>query len=196
MPEDDRRVRRTKKLLKEALVELTLERGYEDLTIQDITERADIGYRTFFRHYPDKDALLKDILASIQVELRELMASPPPEVFLNPEIDVTEYRDSAILFEHVRKHCDLYRVLLRSERTIVESVMDFSMSELKKNFGHVPSPAVPLDILANHVIGATIAMVRWWLDNDMKQSPDEMGDYYSGLVLRPLRRMVLKSMAN
>jgi hypothetical protein len=74
--------------------------------------------------------------------------------------------------------------------------MDFSISALKKNFGDVPSPAVPLDILANHVIGATIAMVRWWLDNGMKQSPEEMGDYYTGLVLRPLRRIVLSSTAS
>jgi AcrR family transcriptional regulator len=193
MAKVDRRVRRTQKLLKEALVALTLERGYEELTIQDITDRADIGYRTFFRHYVDKDALLKAVLSSIQMELRELMALPPQDVFTNTEIDVTDFTDNAILFKHVREHCDLYRVLLRSERTIVESVMDFSMAELKKNFGNLPKSAVPLDIIANHVIGATIAMVRWWLDNDMKQTPEQMGDYHARLVLRPLREMVLKS---
>ncbi|HUF38453.1 MAG TPA: TetR/AcrR family transcriptional regulator [Anaerolineales bacterium] len=195
MTQVDRRVRRTKKLLKEALVALTLERGYEDITIQDITDRADIGYRTFFRHYADKDELLKAVLASIQMELRELMALPPPEVFANTENDVAEFTDNAVLFRHVREHCDLYRVLLRSERTIVESVMDFSMIQLKKNFGDLPESAVPLDIIANHVIGATIAMVRWWLDDDMKQSPEQMGDYHTRLVLRPLRELILKSQA-
>jgi AcrR family transcriptional regulator len=187
----DRRVRRTKKLLKEALVALTLERGYEDLTIQDITERADIGYRTFFRHYADKDALLKAVLASIQMELRELMTLPSPEVFADSGMDVADFTDNAILFRHVREHCDLYRVLLRSERTIVESVMEFSMSELEKNFGDMPAPGVPLDIIANHVIGATIAMVRWWLDNELQQSPEQMGDYHTRLVLRPLRELIL-----
>jgi AcrR family transcriptional regulator len=193
MPEVDRRVRRTQKLLKEALVALTLERGYEDFTIQDITDRADIGYRTFFRHYEDKDDLLKAVLASIQMELRELMAPPPAEMFTDPDFDATAFTDNAILFEHVRKHCDLYRVLLRSERTIVESVMEFSMSELKKNFGDLPPSKVPLDIIANHVIGATIVMVRWWLDNGMKQSPEEMGNHHARLILRPLREMVRQS---
>ena len=196
MAEVDRRIRRTQKLLKEALVALTLERGYEDLTIQDITDRADIGYRTFFRHYADKDALLKAVLASIQMELRELMALPPRDVFTNTEIDVADFTDNAILFKHVREHCDLYRVLLRSERTVVESVMDFSKAELKKNFGDLPESAIPLDIIANHVIGATIAMVRWWLDNEMKQTPEQMGDYHARLVLRPLREMILKSIAS
>jgi hypothetical protein len=73
----------------------------------------------------------------------------------------------------------------------VESVMEFSMSELEKNFGDMPAPGVPLDIIANHVIGATIAMVRWWLDNELQQSPEQMGDYHTRLVLRPLRELIL-----
>src|SRR5205809_797707 len=47
----DRRVRRTQQLLAEALIALTLEKGYEAVTIRDITKRADVGYATFFRHY-------------------------------------------------------------------------------------------------------------------------------------------------
>ena len=44
----DRRIKRTQKLLQEALIELTLEKGFDDVTIRDITERADVGYTTFF----------------------------------------------------------------------------------------------------------------------------------------------------
>ena len=69
MEVQDRRVKRTQRLLAQALIELTLERGYETVTIRDITERADVGYATFFRHYTDKDALLHEVLEVVLDEL-------------------------------------------------------------------------------------------------------------------------------
>ena len=74
----DRRVRRTKKSLAEALIDLALEKAYDEITIQEITDRADIGYRTFFRHYSDKDELLEDVLSTEMMAMRALMAPPPP----------------------------------------------------------------------------------------------------------------------
>ncbi len=58
MESQDRRIKRTQQLLAKALIALTLEKGYEVVTIRDITEWADVGYATFFRHYYSKDALL------------------------------------------------------------------------------------------------------------------------------------------
>src|SRR5437667_12756071 len=69
----DRRVRRTQHLLARALIALTLEKGYEAVTIRDITECADIGYATFFRHYRDKDELLEDVLDVVLAELIDLL---------------------------------------------------------------------------------------------------------------------------
>lgn len=75
----DRRVRRTQHLLAKALIDLTLEKGYETVTIRDITERADIGYATFFRHYHDKDELLKDVLEVVLTELIDLLSPAIPD---------------------------------------------------------------------------------------------------------------------
>ena len=71
MQTQDRRVKRTQKLLAKALIELTLEKGYEAVTIREITQRADVAYTTFFRNYHDKDALLHDVL---DVVLEDLVA--------------------------------------------------------------------------------------------------------------------------
>src|ERR1700694_2099058 len=76
----DRRVKRTQNLLVKALIALSLEKGYEAVTIRDITERADIGYTTFFRHYHDKDGLLNDVLEVVLEELTTLLCSPPASV--------------------------------------------------------------------------------------------------------------------
>jgi AcrR family transcriptional regulator len=193
MTQIDRRIRRSKKLLGEALIALTLEKNYQEITIQDITERADIGYRTFFRHFADKDELLKDVLATTMMELRALIGPPHPEMFANPDIDVLELTSGVILFEHVQKHSDLYRVILRSERSIIESVMEFAINEFKTNFGPITQSDIPSGLIANHLVSSTFALVRWWLDHDMPYSPEKMGEYHARLIVRPTRETILKS---
>src|SRR5438477_12187143 len=104
METQDRRVRRTQNLLAKALIALTLEKGYEALTIRDITERADIGYATFFRHYHDKDELLKDVLDVVLTELIDLLGSRQPAA------DPTTI--GVLLFRYVQEQSEVVRVLL------------------------------------------------------------------------------------
>ncbi len=73
MEKVDRRIKRTQKLLQEALISLTLEKGYDEVTIREITDRADVGYTTFFRHYPDKEALLADVLNLMKEEFKVVL---------------------------------------------------------------------------------------------------------------------------
>ena len=69
----DRRVRRTRRLLAQAMISLVLEKGYEGVTIRAITGRADVGYATFFRHYESKDALLGEVLEVVLDDLLRLL---------------------------------------------------------------------------------------------------------------------------
>src|SRR5438094_5615513 len=107
----DRRVRRTQHLLAKALIALTLEKGYEDVTIRDITERADVGYATFFRHYRDKDELLQDVS---DVVLDELIGLLSPAI---PNDDPAAV--GVVLFRYVQAHSQVVRVLLGS-RTVLQ----------------------------------------------------------------------------
>lgn len=54
----DRRVRRTRRALQDSLTSLILEKGYDAVTVEDITDRADLGRTTFYLHYKDKEELL------------------------------------------------------------------------------------------------------------------------------------------
>lgn len=96
----DRRVRRTQHLLAKALIDLTLEKGYETVTIRDITERADIGYATFFRHYHAKDELLKDVLEVVLTELIDLLS---PAI---PNADAATV--GVLLFDYVQKQSEIF----------------------------------------------------------------------------------------
>src|ERR1700736_7024870 len=94
----DRRVKRTQNLLVKALIALSLEKGYEAVTIRDITERADIGYATFFRHYRDKDELLEGVLDVVQAELIDLLC--PATVGIDPTAI------GVLLFRYVQEHSE------------------------------------------------------------------------------------------
>ena len=67
----DRRVRRTQHALRTALIELTLEKGFEAVTILEITERADVGRSTFYAHFADKEDLLQDSIEMLHRHLEE-----------------------------------------------------------------------------------------------------------------------------
>lgn len=192
MEQVDRRVRRTKKSLEDALIALTLDKEYDEITIQEITDRADIGYRTFFRHYSDKDELLKSVLSTTMMELRELMTPPTPEILVDANYKAADFKEGVVLFRHVQEHCDLYRVLLRSERTFVESVMAFATQGMEADLGSLVEPDISIEIMANHMAWATLALVRWWLDSDMPYSPEVMGEYSFRLVVQPIRAMILQ----
>src|SRR5436305_881654 len=100
----DRRVKRTQQLLARALIALTLEKGYESVTIRDLTERADVGYATFFRHYHDKDELLQDVLDVVLEELTTLLSPAGPGA--DPKAV------GVVLFRYVQEQSEVVRVLL------------------------------------------------------------------------------------
>src|SRR5215475_3738876 len=66
---EDRRVQRTQQLLRVALIELIIEKGYEEVTVQDIIDRANVGRSTFYSHFMDKQQLLLSGFEQLRVEL-------------------------------------------------------------------------------------------------------------------------------
>ena len=176
----DRRIRRTHKLLVDALVTLALRDGYDAVTIRDITDFADISYSTFFRHYPDKDALFMSIIAEIIEELRALLDTRE-----SPSVSGT------IIFQHVADNQALYRVLLGglSSNVMVQGVHQMIMDSILKNQFVQPAALIPLEIAANHVAASALALVKWWLDHDMPYPPERMGAIYAALIIQPAWEM-------
>lgn len=73
----DPRIKRTRALIQKAFGELLAEKGFRDITVQDITGRAEVNRATFYAHYPDKYALLEENIAQAfraELEKRTLSA--------------------------------------------------------------------------------------------------------------------------
>jgi AcrR family transcriptional regulator len=175
----DQRVVRTRQKLVSALIELTLERGYETITIRDLVECAGIGYATFFRHYPDKDALLLDALQLFVGELTRLIQSQPAS------LDGAE--TGRLLFEFVEQQESLSRVfvLSHSNSALRDKLYAAGMQSISAGVEPQPGSPVPPAVAAYHLVSATIALVQWWFENDKPHSAARMGAIYNQLVLQP-----------
>jgi AcrR family transcriptional regulator len=180
MEKKDRRIRRTQRSLQEALITLTLEKGFDAVTIRDITERADVGYATFFRHYDDKEALLADVLDSMSQEFRLLLA--PHSIVTDPE------RMGTLLFQYVEKNASLVRVLLDSTNTmmLLRPIQEIGMQEIVEMFDGAVDRSVPMDIAASHLMISLVMMIRLWLEHGMPYSPERMGSIVAKLIIRPV----------
>src|SRR6266705_7027751 len=69
MRKEDRRVRRTRESLHDALISLALEKNYDSITVQEILDRADVGRSTFYVHFSDKNELLISEMDNLREEL-------------------------------------------------------------------------------------------------------------------------------
>lgn len=179
MDKQDRRVKRTQNLLAKALIALTLEKGYDAITIRDITQRADVGYATFFRHYHDKDELLQDVL---EVVLEELM-----HVFFASSYQGDPAVDGLLLFRYVQQHSEVIRVLLssRGSSSLIQRIIEAVTRDVLSRQTLVEGGIVPTEIAAYHLITSSITLVQWWLEHDMPYSPERMGEIYRELIIRP-----------
>src|SRR3954467_9244852 len=102
----DRRSERTRQLLNAALIELMLEQRYDEITVQEIIDRANIGRSTFYAHYLDKE----DLLVSGFTRVLDTLNQPPEPhdggVYQAPP-SLTRF------FQHVQEHHQLYKALVR-----------------------------------------------------------------------------------
>lgn len=179
MDMQDRRVKRTQQALAHAVIALTLEKGYEAITIRDITEWANVGYATFFRHYKDKDSLLQDVLDVVLTELTDLL---PTSADADPELVGT------LLFRYVQGHNVVVRVLLssRSSATFLQHIVDVSTARLLDQYTAKEGSDIPVEIAINHMLTSSIALIQWWLDHDMPYPPEKMGLIYKQMIMCPM----------
>ncbi len=174
----DRRVQRTQDRLHQAMAELIVQRSYESISIRDLAAAAGVGYATFFRHYPTKDALLLDLLQRSIQDLAQL---------LPPGVDADPAEEGRVIFAHAAQHDQLYRILLRGEGTLalLEQVQAAAVAEVMGRFAGQREPAIPLEILAHHLVASIIALIGWWLQRGQPYPPQRMGQIYAEMIMRP-----------
>lgn len=177
MNEADQRVLKTRRQLKNSFIHLVNERGFDEVTIRDVTNHAGVGYRTYFRHYKDTRELLEDALKAFAAEVKQVLL--PPD-----SLEMTE-RNVITMFQFIEKNVDLFRVLYRAPN--FEDYLA-PLAEFGRKVGRVvfvPS-YIPQKILEAHFLGSMMNLQRWWVENGMPIPAEDMGRYAHGLIVRPI----------
>jgi AcrR family transcriptional regulator len=183
---EDRRVRRTRRALQEALRDLMLQKPYDRITVQDVLDRADVGRATFYAHFRDKDALLMSEFEAMREALHEHLATFPrtQEHASDPGIGVAR-----AVFEHAAARRGEYRALVRSRSggTILKFAHQELTSLMREHLGDAVAhgrfkPVVPVEVTAEYVAGALLSVLIWWLDHDVPYPAEEMGRMFARLT--------------
>ncbi|WP_164667214.1 TetR/AcrR family transcriptional regulator [Virgibacillus doumboii] len=184
---NDRRVIRTQKLLKNALVELIDEVGFDKITVQDISNRATVNRATFYLHFHDKYDLLDQSMEEVINELHNSFNAPdnnyrfdsghPYPIFIN-------------LFEKVAEHANFCRVMLTksnmsSFKSNLQSIFHEFISKGLQQF--VPDDrklTASREFVVVYVESAFLGTVTWWLENDRPYSPKFMATQLMNLAIK------------
>jgi AcrR family transcriptional regulator len=190
----DRRVLRTRRSLRSALMSLILEKGFDSVTIEDITNRADVGRTTFYLHYHDKEELLLECINDAIDDLIAQVSNIPLSAWRMPESETKEQISptNVILqiFQHACDHPRLYRIILRGEgtkgtqnrlREIIAEAVDNFLSTKVENDETIIKPKVPLEVFSNYFAGSLLGIMTWWLEADMPYSPEQMSQMFQML---------------
>jgi AcrR family transcriptional regulator len=175
---DDRRVLRTRRLLKQALIELTAEKTYEEITIRDITDQADIGYATFFRHYDGKDDLMLEIFTETIEEIESLPAEHGERYF---------EQEGYLLFAHVSENQSLYRSILDSQnftRKFRQHTKKMVQVHMEAHVQNISTPSFPVEIAAQHMVSSLVGLIDWWLEDDLSTEIERMAMIYERLIIQ------------
>lgn len=179
----DPRVIRTRQMLRDALIDLILAKGYDAITIQDITDAAGLRRATFYLHYKDKEELLLSILQATFDELVEQLAC-----LGTPLLPDNQYQVNLVIFEHAQANAQMYQAVLMGygSATIVRYVREYLTEKFLEDLNsHDPQPdfEMPVDVVAAFAATMKLNMVLWWLDAGQPYTPAEMADMCTRLTL-------------
>ena len=181
----DRRVRKTKKALRDALVELILEKGYGAVTVQDVVERADVGRTTFYAHFTDKE----DLLASGFEELHGAAATPRPG---NEMAALGALARDMLTHAEVEKR--LYRAIMgRRGANPIAQMLEQQLASFVEGILHAAKPAAPpirVSMAARMATVSFLGVVAWWLDTDQPLTADQVADAFEVFAIPGLEAML------
>lgn len=181
----DRRVARTRELLHQALMSLILEKEYEEITVADICDLANVGRSTFYAHFTCKDDLRRHGVDHVR---RAIVDQHREAVAINGHLQGRPFAFSLSMLEHARGHLDRHRALVGSDgssvvlATVRQTLSDLVRDELAAVEVEDSAHAIPRDLVVHYVVGAFMDVLTWWLDGGAKLPPEKIDAMFRRLA--------------
>lgn len=174
----DLRIVRTRKMLREAMIALAIQKGFASVTVNDIVELAMVNRATFYRHYQDKYDLVESYLDELYTELNATLASSPGSEEPNPGL--------VKLFEHIRDNAPFYRAMLgpHGYSGFGERIRRLTEATLRARWEAAGGRTrMPSAMLLNYLSHASYGALAWWLEEGMSHSPEQMARWLHQLTV-------------
>ena len=178
---NDRRTRRTRGQVSGALVELIKEKRFDDITVQNLIDRAGVGRSTFYSHYHDKEDAFEQQWQAFNQMLAEKIDWD--------KAGKESFFPVTFFFQHLQEAQAFYRGLVRSGK--VEGLFKRGVEYLSRNIetglnqrlkpGARPVD-VPIPILSHYLASEFFALLKWWLDAGMPYPPESMDKIFHRLI--------------
>lgn len=178
----DRRQRKTREAIFSAFTDLLSKKEFNQITVGEIIEKADIGRATFYAHFETKDFLLKELCEELFCHIFDATNDRQSE---HKHIFECDAPDSVFLhlFRHLQKNDNNILGLLSCQNN--ELFLQYFKSNLKNLvttqlplFESKKSEKLPKSFWINHISSTFVETLKWWLANGRKESPETITEYF------------------
>jgi AcrR family transcriptional regulator len=183
----DRRVRRTRQTLHETLMRLTVERGYDEVTVGDIAAAADVGRSTFYAHFTDKDDLLRSAVGTLRTALMQEHAAAG----IGGSHADRVLGFSRFMTAHLAEQRILYQALMRGRAGpilldfIRHALCDIVRAELAPGM-KTTTASLDDELTVQFLVGGYMSVLTWWLDRGSKEAPEVIEAGFRQMALNGL----------
>ena len=186
MDKTDRRIQRTRKLINNALLNLLMDKKFSEITIQEITDTANVGRATFYLHYRSKDECLMQLLT-------EGFDSLVAEIKKNNEEQNDFVGSIEHTFAYISKNRKLYLALLgdRIGEHILMGVRNYIKADMMEVVTVPPGFSTDLhEAMATYLAGAQLALLLWWLKDEPNITAREAAVLYVDISLNGITHYI------
>lgn len=174
----DRRQQKSKDAIFKAFSTLLETKRYNNLTVQDIIDEANIGRSTFYAHFETKDELLKAMCTEIfnHVFSNKLFTEKTHDFSVGN--NGIEAKLTHILHHLKDNERNLVGILTCESGELFMGYFKGYLTEMFSKYLNEIHVNAPADFVLNHLVGGFTESVKWWLDNKMKYTPEEIARFY------------------
>lgn len=186
---NDERVIKTKKLIKTALSELIQEKGFDHVSITDLTQRANINRGTFYLHYQDKYDLLEkfenEVLDDINTNAENYIKSIKDIDFLGEDFSNEIKPFINKIFTYIKENYIIMKVILGPKSDMrfqnkIKKALNILLTEKGwDNYFDSQNTFVSKNYFISYLVSAHIGVIRQWIDSGMNESAENMAEMIS-----------------
>ena len=176
----DRRVRRTRDALGDALVDLMHEKPFDEITVQHVLDRAKVGRSTFYTHFVGKeDLFLSDVEDFFQMMAGYLSHNKEASTRLAPVRELFAHVANAHQFISALTASGRIHEILQLAQGHFAKGIEQRLAEIPKSRGIPPATRTVLGVAA---AGAMLSLMSWWIDRGSHASAEQMDAVFHNLV--------------